>query len=67
MGRLNVDPLRGFRFDLAAEDAAAWKGKRVHAVIADHGQFKVAVERRSGYALPLHDQSICLSKSGALI
>jgi len=54
VGRLNVDPLRGFRFDLAAEDAAAWKGKRVHAVIVDHGQFKVAVERRAGYSLPLH-------------
>ena len=54
MGRLNVDPLSGFRFDPAAEDAAACKGERVHAIIIDHGQFKVAVKRRSVYALPLH-------------
>ena len=54
MGRLNVDLVLGFRFDPAAEDAAAWKGERVHAIIIDHGQLKVAVERRAGYSLPLH-------------
>ena len=51
MGRIHVDLVLGFRFDPAAEDAAACKGERVHATIVDHGQFKVAVKRRNVYAL----------------
>ena len=54
MGRLNVDFVLGFRFDPTAKDAAARKSERVHAIIIDHGQLKVAVKRRSVYALPLH-------------
>ena len=54
MGRLNIDLVLGFRFDPIAKDAAARKSERVHTIIIDHGQFKVAVKRRSVYALPLH-------------
>ena len=54
MGRLNVDLVLSFHFDPTAEDAAARKSERVHTIIIDHGQFKVAVKRRSVYALPLH-------------
>ena len=54
MGRLNVDLVLSFHFDPTAKDAAARKSERVHAIIIDHGQFKVAVKRRSVYALPLH-------------
>jgi len=65
--RLNVDALLDFGIHLAAKDAAAWKCESVHTIIIDHGHFKVAIERRGGYGLPLHELIICSGRSDALI
>ncbi len=43
---MHVDPLSGLGIHPATENATAWKHKTVHAVAVDHGQLKVAVERR---------------------
>jgi hypothetical protein len=39
----------------------------VCAVVIDHGQFQIAVERRSRYGLPLHYWIIGSAESSVLI
>ena len=54
MCRVHIDPLLGFSIDPATEDASAWEHKRMRAVVTDDSKFKIAVERRRRYCLPLH-------------
>ncbi len=54
MGGAHLDLLVGFRIHPAAEDAAAWKHERMHAIVSDDGQFKRTVKWRGVYRLPLH-------------
>jgi hypothetical protein len=54
MGGSHIDALFGVSIDPSAENATAWKYQGVLAVPLDDGQFKIAVERRARYGLPLH-------------
>jgi len=62
MRGLKIDALLRFRIHPAAENAAARKYERVHAIIIDDGKLKVTIKRRGGYGLPLHNQIICSCK-----
>jgi len=67
MRRVHIDSLLGFCIYPATEDASAWKHKRMRAVVSDDGKFKITVERRRGYWLPLHTKIIRRGIPGALI
>jgi len=54
MRRTNVDPLLVCCFDPSAEDAAAGEDEGVRLTFIEYGQFKVAIEGRGRYELPLH-------------
>ena len=55
MRRVRENELHGFPVDPAAENTAARKGEPVSAVVADDSQFQIAIKRRGGQWLPLHD------------
>jgi hypothetical protein len=57
VGRLHVDPLLGFCVHPAAENAATWKRKNVHAVVVDDSDFKIAADWRGKYRLPIHKRT----------
>jgi hypothetical protein len=56
--RAYIDPVLRLCFDPSAENTTAWKGESVRPIVADHGQFKVAIKRRSRYRLPVHKPSL---------
>lgn len=49
-----VNPLPACCFDPSAEDAPAGEDEHMHLAAVEHSQFKVAIERRGGYELPVH-------------
>jgi hypothetical protein len=52
MGRPNRDLLLSVRFDPAVQDAPAGENERVWALLVDHGQLQVPVERGGCDRLP---------------
>jgi hypothetical protein len=54
MCRADVNRPFGFCVDPSAEDAPARKHERVRALPVDDRQFKVAIERRGRYGVPIH-------------
>jgi hypothetical protein len=67
MRRGDIDPLPGRRLDPSAENAPAGKDERVRIAPIEHGQFKLAVERRTGDRLPFHFCIVGNRPAGALI
>jgi hypothetical protein len=67
MRRVHSNWFVGFRVHPPTKNTAAWKYKRVPAVVIDDGQFQITVERRGGYGLPLHSDIVCSRQSGASI
>jgi hypothetical protein len=50
--RAHVQSFPGFRIHPAASDALAGKNQRMRTVRVDHGEFKIAFERRARDGLP---------------
>ncbi|HET7383787.1 MAG TPA: hypothetical protein VFJ59_14520 [Pseudolabrys sp.] len=50
--RTHIQPLPGFRIHPTAGDASAGKNQRMRAVLVNHGEFKIAFERRARDGLP---------------
>lgn len=52
MCRVHVQLLLRLRVHPAVDDPAAGKNQRVRAILVEHGELQVAVERRCGHGLP---------------
>lgn len=64
MGRVDVEPLARLRLGPAAIDAPARKNQSMRAVAIDHGELKIAVERRAGNGLPHLNDHAAADESG---
>jgi len=66
MRRADVEPRFGCRLDPSAQNAAAREHKSMCLASVEHRQFKLAVERRGGYRLPLRALIVGGYRSAAL-
>ncbi len=66
MGRSHIQPLLGGRIDPAVVNTLAREHQCMLAVLIDHGEFQIAVERGMGGRFP-HLASLTATSGGALI